>query len=292
MTTSARILEVIVVPYEVDRGDTGMARAPEEILARGLLEGLDAERGIIRTEIRLQGHDAARGGAVAATVAATVAELGRETARAVANARGRGRFPLILSGGCISAVGVVAGLQRMGRDVGAVWLDAHGDFNTPESSPSGYWDGMALAAVCGRSLPEVFKPIELRPLHFRNVVHLGGRAFDPPEIDDIRRLHLTVVPSDEVGTEATRTLIAQAADGANATRDFYLHLDLDGLDPREAPAVNRPVPNGPSVEDLFFALRGQTPAAMTLAGMDFDRVDEARAQHMLATCRRLLAELT
>lgn len=275
---SGRALETILVPYEVERDDTGMARAPRELLAHGFLEALQGSgREVHQSEVWSRARNGTKG--------EVVADLGRAVARAVASVHARKRFPLILSGGCLTALGVVAGLQRLGRDLAVVWIDAHGDFNTPESTPSGYWDGMALAAVCGRSLPEIFKEIELRPIHFRNVVHLAGRAFDPPEVEDFERLSLTVIPPQDVCDEAALQRIQRSIQG----KELYLHIDLDGLDPRDAPAVAFPVPNGPSLEELLRCLEtlGQ-PAAMTLSAMSFERVDEERTRKMVATCARLV----
>ncbi len=282
-------LELIVVPYEVEKDDSAAARGPASLLSRGFAARLAAAGLTVhQKEIWARREDLA-------SRAETVADLGRSTARAVANARSRGRFPLVLSGGCLAAIGVVTGLERMGRDLGLIWVDAHGDFNTPESTPSGYWDGMALAAVCGRSLPEVYKEVELRPLHYRNVAHLAGRAFDPPEVEDIRRLDLTVIPPDRLCSEEARQAIERCVGGAQAARggrEIYLHVDVDGIDPRDAPAVNFPVPNGPAVDDLLSCLAGlPAPAAMTLAGLQFERVDEDHAQRTVDTCVRLVQSL-
>jgi len=276
-------LELILVPYEVERADTAASRSPAALLELGLGERLAAAGlAIHTTEIWARREELA-------LRAEIVADLGRSVARAVANARSRGRFPLVLSGGCLVAIGVVTGLQRMGRGLGLVWIDAHGDFNTPESTPSGYWDGMALSAVCGRSLPEVYKAVELRPLHYRNVAHLAGRAFDPEEIEDIRRLDLTVIPPDRLCSEEARRAIERSVAGA---REIYLHVDVDGVDPRDAPAVNFPVPNGPPLDDLATCLAGLPPlAAMTLAGLNFERVDEEHARRTLDTCARLVQSL-
>ncbi|HVT57607.1 MAG TPA: arginase family protein [Thermoanaerobaculia bacterium] len=276
-----RAVEVIVVPYDVERDDTGAARAPAALLERGFLAGL-AESGwkVHETEIAPR-----RAGAAKADV---VADLGLGIARAVAIAHSRKRFPLVLAGGCLCAVGVVTGLQRMGRELEIVWIDAHGDFNTPESTPSGYWDGMALAAVCGRSLREVYKSVELRPIHFRSVVHLAGRAFDPPEVEDFRRLNLKLVPPELVASPETHRLLTREA-GEKTQRGLYLHVDVDGLDPGDAPAVNYPAPGGPALAAVLgcFELL-PVPAAMTLSALNFERVGEEEARRTVATCLRLV----
>ena len=276
-------LEAIVVPYEVERADTRAARAPLELIDLGLLDRLrEAGWTVHRSDVwtRLPAE---------AAKDRIVADVGRATARAVANARSQGRLPLVLAGGCLTAVGVVAGLQRLGRDLGLVWIDAHGDFNTPESTPSGYWDGMSLAAVCGRSLPEVYKPVELRPVHYRNVAHLAGRNFDPPEIEDVRRLSLNLLPPDRLGAPDAQAQIARSISGA---KEVYLHVDLDGLDPGDAPAVHFPEPGGPALDDLLRCLAGLPPvAAMTLSGMSFERVDEAGARRLQDTVLRLVSEV-
>jgi arginase len=277
-----RAVEVIVVPYDVERGDTPSARGARELVARGLLLGVE-RRG---TSVHVTEIPSRRPGAAKAEI---VAELGRSVARAVALAHSQRRFPLIVSGGCLAAVGAVTGLQRSGRELRVVWIDAHGDFNTPESTPSGYWDGMALAAVCGRSLPEVYKSVELRPIHFRNVVHLAGRCFDPPEVEDFERLKLCLVPPAGVGSQECLRLLAAGSEGAASGRDLYLHVDLDGLDPRDAPAVAHPYPGGPPLDAVLACCAAlKTPAAMTLATASFEQAGEEQAERTAATCRRLL----
>jgi arginase len=274
-----RAVELILVPYDVARDDTGAARAPRELVARGFSGGLEA-LGCKVHQAEVVAHHEGAGQAEA------VAETARGIARAVAIAHSRRRFPLILSGGCLAAVGAVTGLQRMGRELAVVWVDAHGDFNTPESTPSGYWDGMALAAVCGRSLPEVYKAIELRPIHFRSVVHLAGRAFDPPEVEDIRRLDLSTVPPDRVAAPETRGLIEREL---GERKELYLHVDVDGLDPEDAPAVNYPEPGGARLADLLACLRGlRRPAAMTLASLNFERTGAEGGQRTVESCLKLV----
>jgi arginase len=282
-----RTVELILVPYDVERADTGAARAPQALLGLGFADRLrELGATVHQAEIGLPEAVAARG---AAARAAAVGELGRRVAREVAIAHSRRRFPVILSGGCLAAVGAVTGLQRSGRELEVIWIDAHGDFNTPESTPSGYWDGMALAAVCGRSLPEVFKAVELRPIHFRSVMHLGGRAFDPPEVEDFRRLNVDIVPPRQAAAEETRQRIERRLAGP---RDLYLHVDVDGIDPEDAPAVSYPEPDGmplAAVRELFERIAQlRPPAAMTLSSLNFERAGAQGAQRTVDACVALV----
>lgn len=270
-------VEVILVPYEVEHQDSPMARAPERLVEMGLSERLEED-----------GHRVTVSpvwSRATSTRQAILASVARETARTVARARSRRRFPLVLAGGCLTAVGVVLGLQRLGRQIGVLWLDAHGDFNTYESSPTGYWDGMALGAVCGRSLADIYRSVELRGLSARGVVHVGGRAFDPPEVQDFDRLNLLRVTPTK--TAAQNSL--EAIQHIFQRRRLYYHFDLDGLDPADAPAINFPEPSGVRIDDLLKLIGGTKPAsAMTLSGMNFDRVDDAGAQVMLNNIHRLV----
>ena len=146
--------------------------------------------------------------------------------------------------------------------------------------------------------PEQLWPFYLRPLHYRNVAHLAGRAFDPPEIEDIRRLDLTVIPPGRLCSAGARQEIERCLQQARrdarpgTPREIYLHVDVDGIDPRDAPAVNFPVPNGPSLDDLLSCLSGlPAPAAMTLAGLSFERVDDGHARRTVDACVQLVLDL-
>jgi arginase len=270
-------LDLIAVPWDVERSDTGAARAPGELAARGFPDRLRAAGREVReitVEPDLDGSPKAE----------RVAEIGQGIARAVARARAEERFPLVLSGGCLAAVGVVAGLQRVGGDPGVVWIDAHGDFNTPETSPSGYWDGMALAAVCGVSLTDLSDAVGLKPLAVDRAIHLAGRAFDPLETANIRRHGLETVAADELAGPGARETIRHRT-GAGG---WYLHVDLDGLDPQDVPAVGFPEPDGARLDDLLEALGGlPPPAAMTFSALSFDRANDEEAERTIAACLRL-----
>lgn len=282
---NGKTMEIIVSPYDVERRDTPMARGPHGLLEHGLPGRLrEAGWEIHLTEVQAPDES---------PKLEAVTGIGRQIARAVELAITRGRFPLILSGGCLAGLGVVAGLQRLGppggdnvRDrIAVVWIDAHGDFNTPETSASGYWDGMALAAVCGESLPELREGIGTHPLGVERAVHLAGRAFDPLEIGNVERLGLTAIPPDHVAAPATRESLRSRAAG----RALYLHVDVDGLDPRDAPAVGFPVPDGARLADLLLCRDAlPAPAAMTLSALGFDRAGAGEAGRTVEACARLI----
>lgn len=270
---NARSLQLIAVPFDVERQDTVMARGPAGLLAHGFQDRLRSAG----WEVHLQVAETPEG----LGKLQTVLGVGRWIAEAVAAATARGRFPLVLSGGCLSSVGVLTGLQRSGMDPAVVWIDAHGDFNTEETSVSGYWDGMSLASVCGLSLREVREGIGLRPLGVDRVVHLAGRSFDPLESENVWRLGLAAIPPDQIaGTESLERL---------ASSQLYLHVDVDGLDPGDAPAVGFPEPGGPKLEDVLRCLSAlPASAAMTFSALGFDRASDEEAARTVETCARLV----
>ena len=166
-----------------------------------------------------------------------------------------GFFTVGLLATCPSMPGLVAGLQRSGPThepirIGMLWLDAHGDINTPETTRSGSLGGMPVAVATGRALQVMRLDAKLDPpLSDRHVVMGGVRLNDPLEqriIDESRIEQLTV---DDLRT-MTPTVWAQL-DRLNSISDkLYIHIDMDVLDPREVMGHGNKVPNGPSSEQL------------------------------------------
>ncbi len=135
-----------------------------------------------------------------------------------------GAFPVVLSGSCFAGVGVVAGLAEPAPAV--VWFDAHADFNTPDTSISGYFDGMGLAVLTGGAWQAMHARVpDARPVPESAVILAGARDFDPPEV---RRLEASAVthlrPEELGGLAGALAAITPAPSGV------YLHVDLDVLD--------------------------------------------------------------
>ena len=155
----------------------------------------------------------------------------------------RGDRPLSVAGDCLSVLGVVAGYQRAGLAPRLLWLDAHGDFNTRETSPSGFVGGMPLAMLVGRGDQHVLRSLGMEPLDEAAVSHFDGRDLDPLEREALDASHVRrVCALDE---------LARFAPGG---APLHLHLDCDLIDPRDAPAMLYPAPGGPRAAELADAL--------------------------------------
>ena len=163
--------------------------------------------------------------------------LFRPLAEMVAAIVRSGDRPVSFAGDCCSAIGVLAGLQRAGLDPTQVWLDAHGDFNTWETSPSGFLGGMPLAMLTGRGEQTIVQALGLQPLADARVVLSDARDLDSGE-------RKTLLASRVKHFSHFEELLQWPLPGGS----LYLHLDVDVIAPAEAPAMDYPVPGGPSAE--------------------------------------------
>ncbi len=174
--------------------------------------------------------------------------LHQPIAEFVSSSLAGGDRPVSIAGDCPTAIAVLAGLQHAGREPVLVWLDAHGDFNIWETTPSGFLGGMPLAMLVGRGEQTLVNAVGLHPLPENQVILVGGRDLDPGErtaLAGSKLHHLT-----DVASLLAHPLLA---------RPLYIHLDTDILDPQQAPAMNYPAPGGPSVakmQALFRSLAG------------------------------------
>jgi arginase len=214
---------LIEVPYHLGRERVGPGTGVEPLVEAIGAESVAVDRGRPFHDELGASFDVLR--AVAQTVRETVAA---------------GRFPLVLAGNCSSAIGTVAGLGR--DDLGIVWLDAHADFNTPETTESGFFEGFALAMLTGSSFDAMRSSIEgHRPIPEERVVLLA-RDIDPGEQ---RRLDASQVRLVDLAS------LEQALDElAQKVGAVYLHVDLDVLDPSEGRANFLASENGLSLAEL------------------------------------------
>jgi arginase len=222
----------------------------------------------------------------------SLATIRLQAAAAIAELRNTGFAGTILTiGGDCAADGASVAEVLEHHDPGevaVVWFDAHGDLNTPESSDSGAFSGMALRALLGSGAPDLaLAPGTLRP---GQVVLAGARALDDAEAAYIETAGVRTVGADELGT-AEPLLDAIAATGA---RSVYVHVDLDVIDPAEITGVGYPEPFGVSavaLADAIKAVRARFPlAGAAITGFAPESADSAGAD--MPVILRTLGALT
>jgi len=172
--------------------------------------------------------------------------MGRRVAGAVATSIQGGRFPLVLGGDHSLSVGSIRGAAKH-RRLGVLWIDAHADFNTPETTPSGNIHGMPLAALCGLGDPSLVSLWDETPpvLDPKRVAVIGARNLDPGEKDNLRSAGVMVQSMEQIDRIGMQAALESAIERVSSDADgIYLSFDLDALDPRHAPGVGTPVPGG------------------------------------------------
>jgi arginase len=171
----------------------------------------------------------------------------------------KGYFPIGLLANCSSLMGMLAGVQHSrGGDplkVGLVWLDAHGDFNTPETSPSGLMGGMPVAVSAGLCLTRIRLKAGLDPaLPTRYIVMAGVRNIYPYEQELVDRSDLEFLSTEDIAT-LSGNIDCQMERLSRLTDIIYVHVDMDILNPEEVRGSNFPEPGGPTSHELSAALR-------------------------------------
>jgi arginase len=234
-------ITLILVPYDTARRGERMGAGPAHLLQAGAVDRLaTAGHRVQVDEVSLDDRH------MPAEIA-TAFHLQRGVAAAVQRAASRNSFPIVLSGNCnMAALGTLAGLAT--SDIGVCWLDAHGDFNTPETTVGGFLDGMALAMTTGRCWQEMLGGLAgFVPVAEENVVLLGVRDLDRLEASLLAESAVHVIKPSDVRTRAPQAIERLR----QHVGDVYLHVDLDVLDPAVHGRANQfAVADGLTVDDV------------------------------------------
>jgi arginase len=189
-----------------------------------------------------------------------IAETCTLVAQMVDEALGSGKFPLVLGGDHSIAVGAVSGasqyFHRRGEKLGLIWIDAHTDMNTPESSPSGNVHGMPLACCIGQGPLELTNIFGFSPkVDPANVALVGIRSVDGQERDIVQRSGVHAFTMRDIDERGMRSVFEEAIRVASdGTAGFHVSLDMDAVDPREAPGVGTPVQGGITYREAHLAM--------------------------------------
>ncbi|SFL59640.1 arginase [Halogranum rubrum] len=207
-----------------------------------------------------------------------VEEVSTLLADEVASALRDGSTPVALGGDHSIAIGSVRGSAR-DADIGVVWFDAHGDFNTPSTSPSGNVHGMPLAAALGIGDFEGVEWANARGLNPENVVLVGLRDLDETEKRVIRESDVTAYTMSDIDERGITPVVEDALAVAGEDTDgVHVSLDLDWLDPKEAPGVGTPVRGGVSYREAHAALE-MVATSGVLRSLELVEVNPILDQH-------------
>jgi arginase len=249
-------ITIIGVPVDLGAGRRGVDMGPSAIRYAGLAERLRAigcsvldlgDLGVPLADIIPQpaAGDKLR-------YLGPIADLNRNLCEKVARVVENNSFPLILGGDHSLAIGSVRGSSR-NRRIGVIWIDAHGDFNTAQTTPSGNIHGMSLAAITGRGHPDL---VGASPaVEDSACAIIGVRDLDPAEQVTLRASGIHAFSMHEIDRRGMAGIIEEAIRIVTANTDgFHLSLDLDALDPAEAPGVGTPVPGGLTYRETHLAM--------------------------------------
>ena len=257
--------QLLLVPWDSGRRGERMGAGPDHLLRHGAASRLRGGGDV--------GADYVDSDSAFPTEAGTTFELQRRVSLRVAEAVRAGQRPVVLSGNCGIALGTISGLAHAGRKrIGVVWFDAHGEFNTPETTTSGYLDGMGLAALTGLAWRSMTAQVPgYEPLAADRLLLAGTRDLDPPEAEVIARYGVPMLGAEELQRDPASLRGRLDALAAHAD-ELYVHVDPDVLDPDVARGNTFAPPGGLAPRQLLEALavvRERMPvAAVGIASFD------------------------
>ena len=271
---------LVKMPYVGERNVPDISRGPdylEEGALRKLLEQQGAQVQPTATVTLTAEEEKAYGSWNHLALAAG------DMAKVVADERRAGFLPIGLLANCNGLLGMLSGLQHSGPTarplrVGMVFVDAHGDFNTPETTLSGMLGGMPVAIAAGQCLTRMRMKAGLEPaLPTRHIVEVCVRDTDPLEQELLDRSEIQQLTLEDVRTRSAN-LHREMKRLSELTDVIYVHVDMDGLDPKEVPGVALPVPNGPTSVELAAAItemfKYEKVGAFGVAAMPYDDHDK------------------
>lgn len=252
-------LSIIGVPMDLGQTRRGVDMGPSAIRYAGVIERIEnigysvEDKGNIEIALAERVHSDEN---TNLKNLKAVADASERLAQTVSDVITNKRFPLVLGGDHSIAIGTLAGVSRHYKNLGVIWYDAHGDLNTADTSPSGNIHGMPLAASIGigdDALTRIggYTP-KVKP---ENIVIIGARSLDEGEKELIKEKGIKVYTMHEIDrmgmTKVMEETILYLRD---KTDGVHLSLDLDGLDPHDAPGVGTPVIGGISYRESHLAM--------------------------------------
>ena len=237
-------VKFILVPYDSGKHKIGMGKGPGRILGKGFKKQLIKSGYVVDTqEVRNAKQELL-------TDIQLAFRLNSILSRTVAETIAKGMFPMILGGNCITSVGALSGIHD--SHISVLWLDAHGDYNTPDTTRSGYLDGMALAIACGKCWKGISTNDPLyQMIPEDHVVLVGARDIDPEEAQTLKASKIKFVTSDTV--RSNNYTIPEM--NRSSLKKLYIHFDADVIDESIGQANQFAAPNGLLTNEILNIFR-------------------------------------
>ncbi len=255
-------IAIIGAPLDLGQGRRGVDMGPSAMRVANLNRRVESLGYVVedlgnvpvdQAEASPEGHPRAK---YLPQIASTCTRIGAVVTETLA----RGSVPLVLGGDHSVAVGTVSGVSHYFREqqkkIGLIWLDAHADMNTPETSPSGNVHGMPLACIAGIGPGELTDLYGYQPkVPSRNIVIVGLRDVDMPEKSIVRQSGVRAFTMRDIDERGLRSVMEEAIRvAADGTDGFHLSLDMDFVDPKDAPGVGTPVRGGATYREAHLAM--------------------------------------
>jgi arginase len=259
---SPKRIRVIGVPLDLGQSRRGVDMGPSAVRVAGLEARLEALGHVVEdagniavaiAEQKSEGDPHAKYLKEITTTCTKHAQLVVETLES-------GKVPVVLGGDHSVAAGTVAGVaefyRRQKQNIGLIWIDAHSDINIPATSPSGNVHGMPLAAILGIGPPELSEIFKFSPkVNPQNCVLVGVRDIDSIEKENIHKAGISVFTMRDIDERGMRVVIEEALRMAGrGTAGYHISLDMDWIDPEDAPGVGTPVRGGATYREAHLAM--------------------------------------
>jgi arginase len=255
-------IRVIGVPLDLGQSRRGVDMGPSAVRVAGLEARLEAIGHVVEDggNVAVAIPEQKKEGAAHAKYLKEITATCTKSADLVLKTLEAGKIPLVLGGDHSVAAGTVAGVaefyRRQNQKIGLIWIDAHSDMNTPDSSPSGNVHGMPLAAIMGLGPAELGNIFNFSPkVHPENCVLVGVRDVDAIEKENIRRAGVEVFTMRDIDERGMRSVMEEALRMAGrGTAGYHVSLDMDWIDPEDAPGVGTPVWGGATYREAHLAM--------------------------------------
>jgi arginase len=258
----AQKIRIIGVPMDLGQSRRGVDMGPSALRVAGLQSRLKQLGHTVEDigNVAVKQPEEQPYGEKRAKYLNEIAETCRGLAEMTEQTLSEGLLPVVLGGDHSIAIGSCSGVsdffRKQSKKIGYLWLDAHGDMNTPESSPSGNVHGMPLAALMGYGAPELVELLGYKPkIEPRNVAIVGVRDLDPKERRLVKDSGVHALTMRDIDERGMREVMSEALRFATDDTDgVAVSLDMDVIDPSDAPGVGTPVRGGITYREAHLAM--------------------------------------